>query len=234
MKYLSLIILTISAFFLASFVKPDQSFSQNLKNADSAIAVVDSFARNLFDVPASLSDSAFKLAISGYKELLAKGTLENPKYLSIADFSQSSRAKRLYVIDMIAKKIVMNTFVSHGKNSGFDMATKFSNSPESEESSLGFFKTKQPYVGKHGLSLRMAGLEEGINDNAEARAIVVHGAAYVNDARVNSGYMGRSQGCPAVPQQESAKLVNTIKNGSLLFIYSPSQDYVQHSSILNS
>jgi hypothetical protein len=114
------------------------------------------------------------------------------------------------------------------------MAEKFSNQMNSEESSLGFYVTENTYTGKHGLSLRINGLEEGFNSNAEARGVVVHGAPYVNADRVNSGYMGRSQGCPALPVNEYAKVINIIKDGSVLFVYHPSAAYLQSSSILNS
>ena len=113
-------------------------------------------------------------------------------------------------------------------------AGKFSNQMNSEESSLGFYVTENTYTGKHGLSLRINGLEEGFNSNAEARGVVVHGAPYVNAGRVNSGYMGRSQGCPALPVNEYAKVINIIKDGSVLFVYHPSADYLQSSPILNS
>jgi hypothetical protein len=130
-------------------------------------------------------------------------------------------------------KLVKNTFVSHGRNSGVDKATRFSNAPNSYETSLGFYTTGHTYQGKHGLSLRLHGLEKGFNSNAEARAIVVHGAEYVNAARVNSAYMGRSLGCPAVPVKESREVIKTIQDGSVLFIYHPSKNYLQSSDYIN-
>lgn len=114
------------------------------------------------------------------------------------------------------------------------MAKDFSNTVNSEKSSLGFYITNATYTGKHGLSLRLQGQEEGFNSNAMARGIVVHGAAYVNAGRANSAFMGRSQGCPALPEAEYAKAINFIKDGSVMFIYHPNQDYVQQSTILNS
>ena len=114
------------------------------------------------------------------------------------------------------------------------MATKFSNTINSEQSSLGFYITNATYTGKHGLSLRLDGQEEGFNSNAMARGIVMHGADYVNPGRVNSAFMGRSQGCPALSNAEYAKAINYIKGGSVMFIYYPAQDYLQQSPVLNS
>ena len=131
------------------------------------------------------------------------------------------------------QKLVRNTFVSHGKNSGLDMANSFSNAVNSNKTSLGFYITTNTYRGKHGLSLRLRGMEEGFNDNAEARAIVMHGANYVSAGRVNTGYMGRSLGCPALAQHESAEVIQTVKNGSVMFIYHPTKKYINSSSLIN-
>ena len=182
---------------------------------------------------AGLSKKTVEHAITGYQKLVDSGLVNNTRYLTIVDFGQSSRKKRLYILDMHNNKLAWNTFVSHGKNSGVDMAKNFSNRINSEQSSLGFYVTKATYHGKHGLSLRLSGLEDGFNDNAEARGVVVHGAAYVNAGRVNSAYMGRSQGCPALSENEFAEVINLIKGGSVMFIYSPSEDYLQSSPLLN-
>jgi hypothetical protein len=181
-----------------------------------------------------LSKEAFDYALKGYEKLVAEGAVTRDQYLTIVDFSQSGRKKRFYLIDVKNGELLINTFVSHGKNSGLDMAQKFSNKPNSEQSSLGFYITSATYTGKHGLSLRLQGQEEGFNDNAMARGIVVHGAAYVNSGRVNSDFMGRSQGCPALPENEYAKVINLIKDGSVMFLYHPSQEYIQNSPLLNS
>lgn len=181
-----------------------------------------------------LSKAALDAAIKGYEKLKSNGVVGNSKYLTVIDFSQSGRKKRFYLIDVEAAKLVMNTFVSHGKNTGLDMATKFSNTINSEQSSLGFYITDATYTGKHGLSLRLDGQEEGFNSNAMARGIVMHGAAYVNGGRVNSAFMGRSQGCPALSEAEYADAINYIKGGSVLFIYHPSANYLQQSPVLNS
>lgn len=181
-----------------------------------------------------LSQQAFDYALKGYEKLVTEGAVNNDQYLTIVDFSQSGRKKRFYLIDVKSGELLVNTFVSHGKNSGLDMAEKFSNTLNSEQSSLGFYVTSATYTGKHGLSLRLKGQEEGFNSNALARGIVVHGANYVNAGRVNSAFMGRSQGCPALPENEYSKVINIIKDGTVMFLYHPSQDYVQNSPILNS
>lgn len=181
-----------------------------------------------------LSKQALRSAVKGYEKLVEEGIVENTQYLSIVDLSQSSRKKRFYLLDIKNQTLALNTFVAHGKNSGIDQAVRFSNRPESEASSLGFYVTKDTYRGKHGLSLKLQGLEDGFNDNAESRAIVVHGANYVNAARANSAYMGRSQGCPALPVAVAPKVIKLIKGGSALFVYNPSQKYLNSSKILNS
>jgi hypothetical protein len=180
-----------------------------------------------------LAVDAMKYAYKGYEQLNRKGALHNSDVLTIVDFSQSSRKKRMYIIDIKNDKVLMNTYVAHGKNSGLDYAAKFSNTPESLQSSLGFYVTKGTYFGKHGLSLRLSGQEKGWNDKAEERAVVVHGANYIGDSRVSSAYMGRSFGCPAVPQEQADKVINLLKDGTCLFIYHPSSDYLQESKILN-
>lgn len=181
-----------------------------------------------------LSKEAFTCAWRGYQRLQQQNLLSRDTYLTICDFSQSSSQKRLYIIDMQQGKLVTNTYVAHGKNSGGEYATKFSNTPESLQSSLGFYITRQTYTGEHGLSLRISGVEPGFNDKAMERSIVIHGAAYVDAARARAGvFMGRSFGCPAVPQQESGKIIQTIKEGTCLFIYHPSRNYLLHSKLLN-
>jgi hypothetical protein len=181
-----------------------------------------------------LSKEAFDHAWKGYQYLLEHHKIRNSEYLTICDLSQSSKQKRLYIIDVLNCELVTNTYVAHGKNSGGEFASRFSNTPESLQSSLGFYITSNTYIGKHGLSLRLDGADPGFNDKALERTIVIHGAAYVDAARARAGmYMGRSWGCPAVPQKESGAIINTIKNGTCLFIYHPSRNYLQHSKILN-
>lgn len=181
-----------------------------------------------------LSEEAFNYAWRGYQKLLEQNKISRCDYLTICDFSQSSKQKRLYIIDAVNNKLLINTYVAHGKNSGAEYATQFSNKPESLQSSLGFYITSNTYIGKHGLSLRLNGVDAGYNDKALERTIVIHGASYVDPARVKAGmYMGRSWGCPAVPEKESNNIITTIKNGTCLFIYHPSGSYLKNSKILN-
>ncbi|RYY94110.1 MAG: murein L,D-transpeptidase catalytic domain family protein [Chitinophagaceae bacterium] len=160
------------------------------------------------------------------------GTL-NEQVLTIVDFSQPSSQKRMYILDMATGAVLFNTYVAHGRNSGLNYAEKFSNNNESLQSSLGFYVTKGTYMGKHGLSLRLSGLEDGWNSNAEARAVVVHGAEYIGSSRADAAYMGRSWGCPAVPQAQASKVINMIKDGTALFVYHPTQKYLNSSKIIN-
>lgn len=243
-KHLFLVALFVSlSLVFISFTKVNHAATLIASSKDST-AVVDSSAvhnvslsEKLFSdlhlQQAGLSQDAVDYAVKGYQKLMDSGVVTNPQYLTIVDLSQSSRNKRFYILDMKNDTLAWNTYVAHGKNSGVDKAERFSNSFNSNESSLGFYVTKSTYVGKHGLSLRISGLEEGFNNNAEARGIVVHGAPYVNAQRVNSAYMGRSQGCPALPENEYAQVINLIKDGSVLFVYNPSPDYLQSSALLN-
>lgn len=177
---------------------------------------------------------ALQYAYQGFLKLQEKGLLRNDAILTVCDFSQNSSKKRMYIIDVVNFKVLKNTFVAHGKNSGLQYAQTFSNTPESLQSSLGFYVTKATYFGKHGLSLRLDGMENGINDKAEERAIVVHGADYIGASRLGAPYMGRSFGCPAVPQAEADMVINTIKNGTCLFIYHPSKKYLSKSKLLKA
>jgi hypothetical protein len=182
-----------------------------------------------------LSKEAFTYAYKGYQHMLEKRMISRSDYLTICDFSQSSKQKRLYLIDIAHNKLLMNTYVAHGRNSGGEYATQFSNQPESLQSSLGFYVTKNTYTGEHGLSLKIDGVEPGYNDKAEQRNIVIHGAAYIDNSWLqHSTFMGRSYGCPAIPLNESTDLINIIKNGTCLFIYHPDKNYLLRSKILNA
>ena len=195
----------------------------------SAVSVYDSLRLNL----AGLNRKAFELAQKGFEKLVEQGVILNDSIISIIDFSLPSTEKRLYVVDLKNYQVLYNTYVAHGRNSGTVMATSFSNKASSYKSSPGFYKTLDTYEGKHGYSLKLEGLEKGINDHAYERAIVVHGADYVNpDYIPMQGYIGRSQGCPALMPSEATPIINTIKDGTCLFIYSPSTMYQNQSSIL--
>jgi len=171
---------------------------------------------------------AFRQAVAGYNKIEKK----SKSILTLIDFTKPSTEKRLFVFDMKEKKLLYSSVVSHGKNSGENYATSFSNEVGSYKSSLGFYLTGSTYQGKNGYSLLLDGLEKGINDRARERAIVVHGAAYANPSVCRSGRLGRSFGCPALPQNLTKPIINTIKGGSVLFIYANNKEYMAKSSIL--
>jgi hypothetical protein len=181
-----------------------------------------------------LARQAYDYAMQGFTYLVESGRVANQTIISIIDFSKPSSSKRLFVLDLKQYKILFNTYVAHGINSGREFASRFSNAPESNKSSLGFYVTSETYMGSNGYSLRLNGLERGINDNANRRDIVMHGADYVNEDYIHSqGYIGRSWGCPAVAPKLSRPVINSIKNGTCLFIYSNANGYIRHSKILN-
>jgi hypothetical protein len=180
-----------------------------------------------------LSKKAMDYAIRGYESLLDRGLVKNSKYLSIVDFTKPIGSKRFYLIDMENKELVVNTYVMHGKKSGKEVPEKFSNKINSHKSSLGFYITRELYKGARGLSLRLSGLEQGFNSNAEKRGVVVHGSNYISEKRAQKNKILWSQGCPALPKADYNRVMRLIKNGSVLFIYHPSQDYLKNSPVLN-
>jgi hypothetical protein len=174
-----------------------------------------------------------KTALAGYELLVEEQYVSRPEVITIIDFSLPSDKKRLWVLDLIQGKVLFCCLVSHGRNSGDLMAEKFSNKPGSNASSPGFYSTGETYIGKHGLSLALVGLETGINDKARERAIVIHGADYVSADFIRKyGRLGRSLGCPAVPVELSKDIIQTIKGGSCLFIYVPEISYNSNSQII--
>lgn len=183
---------------------------------NQADAVYDSLELDL----KGLSKEAFDFAMAGWEDLLDKGKLKNDSIITIIDFDQPSYKKRLYVLDVKNNKILFNTWVAHGMNTGKEWAQSFSNHENSHKSSLGFYVTENTYLGSNGFSLKLLGQEKKLNDNAYQRAIVMHGAAYVSQSFINAqGYIGRSHGCPAVPETLNRPIIEKIKNGSCLFIY---------------
>jgi len=180
-----------------------------------------------------LNQDAFVMAMKGYQRLLKAGKIHNKQVITIIDYSVSSLRKRLFVVDLEKGQVIYNTYVAHGMNSGKEYARKFSNSLQSLQSSLGFYVTRNTYTGKNGVALKLDGMEKGINDNAFRRGIVLHGAPYVNEPYCrHQGYMGRSEGCPAVPQKETMPIIQSIRNGSAVFVYYPSQQYLGKSKLL--
>lgn len=176
----------------------------------------------------NISYDSFKKACTGYNNLPYSS-----KIIAIIDFSLPSYKKRFAVIDLEKRKLLYQTYTAHGKNTGNLYATHFSNKNDSLKSSLGFYKTGQTYQGKYGYSLRLLGLEKGINDQALNRAIVIHPAEYVYEEFIRRYKMsGRSWGCPALPPKVSSKIINCIKGGQYLFIYAKKEDYFNSSNYL--
>lgn len=162
----------------------------------------------------------FCLAMLGYNRLVDKNIITNASKLTIIDFSKASTEERLFILDLRAKKIIRSSLVAHGKNSGWNYAKVFSNISGSLTSSLGFYMTTNTYYGKHGYSLKLRGMESSINDRAEKRAIVIHGANYVSRKFIDKyGRLGRSWGCPALPVDLASDIIDEIKDGTCLFIY---------------
>lgn len=178
-----------------------------------------------------LSYDIFSMAVSGMEKI---NGVQNKNIITIIDFSKPSTKERFFVIDLQNRRILYKSLVAHGKNSGGNMATSFSNAPRSLKSCLGFFLTAETYSGRYGYSLKLDGLEQGINDNARPRGIVVHGADFVTaEIARQSGLLGRSYGCPALPLNKAKEIIDKISRGSCLFIYANDQKYLQSSAILN-
>lgn len=176
----------------------------------------------------------FKLSIIGLNQLKKTKTLDDDSILTIIDFSKPSTEERFFVLDLQKRKLLFSSLVAHGKNSGWDLPNEFSNRSGSLKSSLGFFLTAGTYYGKHGYSLKLKGLESSINDKAEDRAIVIHKARYVSEEFIKKyGRLGRSWGCPALPVTSAGKIIDEIKNGTCLFIYAKSEEYLLNSKLLN-
>lgn len=180
-----------------------------------------------------LNASVFDLAISATSCAVESGDVPAPDTLTVIDFSRPSTEKRLFVYDLASRTRVFEEFVAHGQGSGANLATAFSNTSDSHQSSLGLFRAAETYSGKHGYSLRLDGLEPGVNDRARDRAIVIHGADYVSESFISAqGRLGRSWGCPAVSSAVSRSLIDRVKGGGLVFAYYPDQGWLQGSKYL--
>jgi hypothetical protein len=181
-----------------------------------------------------LSENVFALALQSAAAAVERGSTVLPSTLTVIDYSRPSTEARMWVFDVRTHELLFHELVSHGRGSGKTLATSFSNDPSSNKTSLGLFKTAEPYIGHNGYSLRLDGLEKGVNDNARDRAIVIHGAPYVNAATAKAnGYLGRSLGCPAVRPEIARQLIDAVKGGGLLFAYYPDQDWLKSSAYLN-
>lgn len=177
---------------------------------------------------------AFAYALNGYYNMQRKNEKINDSILTLIDYSLPSTVQRLFIMDLKNKKLLKKSLVAHGKGTGSLHARNFSNTPQSHQSSLGFFITGKTYYGKHGYSLRISGIEKGINDKAAERAIVFHGAKYVSTKFIEEyGRLGRSFGCPALPVNENQIIIDLIKEESCVFIFYPDENYLSRSELLN-
>jgi hypothetical protein len=181
-----------------------------------------------------IGQAAFDAAAKALRHYQQRGQVAKGNLLTVIDFSKPSTQQRLFVIDMATGKVLLRSLVAHGQHSGGQYANRFSNEPDSHQSSLGFYVTLNTYQGAHGYSLRLKGCHSGLNDNAYKRDIVLHGANYVSEDYIKGhGSLGRSHGCPAVPQNIHKQLIDIIKNGSGLFVYHPAIKRTAAAKILN-
>jgi hypothetical protein len=223
MRKIGILALALS-FFGATFSSSFASGTTENKNKDTQKIYSEMNLKGIINY------DTFEKAVQGYNQIKGK----KKELLTIIDFSKPSTQERFYVLDMKSQKLLYKSVVTHGKNSGSNYATSFSNVNGSNKSSLGFYLTENTYNGRNGYSLRLDGLEPGINDKAKERAIVVHGADYANPEITKSlGRLGRSLGCPALPQKISADVINTIKNGSVMYIHANDQNYVAKSVLVS-
>jgi len=216
-------------FFVICLILPSLlGYSQNEKNEITQLY-------NELATPDSKPDyKVFEYALLGYLKLERDSSLGNKNLLTIIDFSLSANKKRLWVIDIKNKVVIHHTLVAHGKKTGEEFAKKFSNIKESHMSSLGFYVTQNTYFGKHGLSLILEGVEDGFNNNAKERAIVIHGAKYVSrDFIKNYGRLGRSFGCPALSLEKAKVIIPKLSGKTCLFIYFPDENYLKKSKLIN-
>ena len=196
----------------------------------------DNYTNEIFTALDSeeLDRDLFTQALKGYLKLKGENKL-NKDILSIVDFTKSSTQPRLFIIDVYEQKIIHKSLVSHGRGSGNEFATKFSNIPNSFQSSLGFYITGETYTGEHGISLRLDGVEKGFNDKARERGIVIHSADYVSEQFAkNTGRLGRSHGCPALPAEGYSQVIDLIKEKTAFFIFYPEETYLTKSEYLNN
>jgi hypothetical protein len=218
---------TIISWKPANAVKPVHGVNKPV----SARMLLEKYVDNIYESAhleaSGLTFDVFKKALTGFINLKMSDKIsQNSSVLTVVDYAKSSREKRMWIIDVLNKNLILNTWVAHGHGSGKDMAERFSNKINSHESSLGFYLTDNVYYGDNGRSLRLDGLDAGFNSNARKRAIVVHAAAYVGPDMVElQGRMGRSYGCPAVSPDVADMVIDTIKDKTVLFINGNSTRY---------
>jgi hypothetical protein len=214
----------------------DASAASSARTATSAsAATATAFAIGNFndDEIGSIETDVLELALGAASCAVKSGAVERPRTLTVIDYSKPSSQKRLWVYDLTRRELLYEELVAHGQGSGANFATEFSNLPDSHQTSLGLFVTDETYVGRNGYSLRLDGLDKGVNDRARERAIVMHGAPYVSPAFVKAnGRLGRSHGCPAVSDAVARDLIDKVKGGGLVFAYHPDAGFLKTSKYL--
>ena len=224
-KFLPILVFFLSSFSSYKIENPSKTPSLFISSKENFSAEINRVYNNLSHSNFALPKlESFQKAMLGFYELKKKGIFKKD-ILTLIDFSLPSNEKRLWVIDLSTNTILFHSLVAHGRNTGDEFAKHFSNSAESFKSSLGFYSTGEIYNGKHGKSLKLDGLEKGVNDNARNRGIVMHAADYVSNFFIkNHSRLGRSQGCPALPVEFTEKIITTINGKSCLYIYYPSSN----------
>jgi hypothetical protein len=225
------VILIIQIFHVSATSNNDEAQRNDVINSD----LVEKRIYQLFEGASLPRFDIFQKALTGYAQLKQHGLLSNDTLLTIIDFRLSSNEKRMWVLDLKNKLVLYNCLVAHGRNSGEEYAINFSNTPESYQSSIGFYITGEVYEGKHGISLYLDGVERGFNDKARDRYIVIHGADYVSEQFIKeNGRLGRSHGCPAIPRELEKEIIPLIARKSCLFIYAPVKKYDLASVLINT
>ena len=183
---------------------------------------------------AGLNTEVLRLALTAVTCAVRSGDIATPPTLTVIDYSLPSTEPRLWVFDTATGKLLFKELVAHGRNTGENMATQFSDTLNSRQSSIGLFVTTDTYVGSNGYSLRLDGLEPGFNAHARERAIVMHGAPYVNTELVRAqGRIGRSWGCPALREAVARDVIDTVRGGGVIFSYYPDAEWLRTSRFLN-
>ncbi|HSW70267.1 MAG TPA: murein L,D-transpeptidase catalytic domain family protein [Gammaproteobacteria bacterium] len=226
-------ILSFLIFFSITGWGPFSFFSRSIDEPPGTEAWLEKEIQLINSQASNIDRDVLKLSLTAYLKARQHGW-DNKQLLTIIDYTKPSTEKRLWVVDLKHAKVLFNTWVTHGKNSGKANSTSFSNQPGSLKSSIGvFLTTGQAYMGENGYSLRMQGLEPGINDNAYRRDIVFHGAWYAaSDVIKKYGFLGRSWGCPAVNERTARPLIDTIKGNTLVVAYSDDRNWLRHSAFL--
>ncbi|CAM1377304.1 murein L,D-transpeptidase catalytic domain family protein [Fusobacterium nucleatum] len=230
--FFCMLLLTSNSFAEEKLVTENvtENIQQPVEQKKQKIVVDVKSVYDSLNIKNKIDYSIFQKAYLGYVQISNK----NPGVLIIIDYSKPSNEERFYVLDLDKKKLVYSTRVAHSKNSGLEIPLEFSDDPNSYQSSLGFFVTLGEYNGAYGYSLRLKGLEENINANAEDRAIVIHGGDIVEDEYIKKfGFAGRSLGCPVLPHSLTREIIDFIKHGRVLFIYGNDEEYVDDSTYLS-